>query len=164
MKKKSEAKNKKKTQDMKHPNRMMAFRQGIQKRAREMGHRISVDQFAAAAGITTSYWRMLERNQYDPRENLKERIAWVLNQKFEMVFPSVRGSSSSSEKTGIDKKIESPFNMYSEKSKTRTETKSIFEIIEDLVKKVPDEVWDEFPKDGASNLDHYLYGSPKKHR
>ena len=29
-------------------------------------------------------------------------------------------------------------------------------------KEVPDEVWEELPKDGAAEIDHYLYGSPKR--
>lgn len=39
--------------------------------------------------------------------------------------------------------------------------KSILEIIEDLSAKVPDESWAKLPKDGARNLDHYVYGAPK---
>jgi hypothetical protein len=27
---------------------------------------------------------------------------------------------------------------------------------------VPNEVWDTLPRDGASNVDHYLYGAPKR--
>ncbi len=40
--------------------------------------------------------------------------------------------------------------------------KSIFEEIREIVKDVPDEVWAQLPEDGSENLDHYLYGSPKK--
>ncbi len=28
--------------------------------------------------------------------------------------------------------------------------------------RVPDEIWEKLPVDGAENIDHYLYGSPKK--
>ncbi len=27
---------------------------------------------------------------------------------------------------------------------------------------MPDEVWKNIPRDGSENLDHYLYGAPKK--
>lgn len=38
----------------------------------------------------------------------------------------------------------------------------IWEIITDRMKTVPDEVFDRLPKDGASQVDHYLYGHPKR--
>ena len=28
--------------------------------------------------------------------------------------------------------------------------------------RVPDEVWETLPADGAENIDHYLYGAPKR--
>lgn len=28
--------------------------------------------------------------------------------------------------------------------------------------RVPEEVWDRIPADGAENIDHYLYASPKR--
>lgn len=39
---------------------------------------------------------------------------------------------------------------------------SIFEEIEKIVSEVPPEAWDEVPTDGSINVDHYLYGAPKK--
>jgi len=38
----------------------------------------------------------------------------------------------------------------------------IWEVITNLVKSVPDEVFDRLPKDGASQVDHYIYGLPKR--
>lgn len=38
----------------------------------------------------------------------------------------------------------------------------IWEVITDLMKDVPDEVFDRLPKDGASQVDHYIYGVPKR--
>jgi hypothetical protein len=38
----------------------------------------------------------------------------------------------------------------------------IWEVITDLMKNVPDEVIDQLPKDGASQVDHYIYGLPKR--
>ena len=40
--------------------------------------------------------------------------------------------------------------------------KPISEMIQDITKDVPDEVWETLPKDGAAEIDHYLYGSPKR--
>lgn len=34
--------------------------------------------------------------------------------------------------------------------------------LEAISKSVPDEVWEKLPTDGAENIDHYLYGAPKK--
>jgi len=38
----------------------------------------------------------------------------------------------------------------------------IWEIVRDIGASIPDEKWKEIPTDGAKNLDHYLYGAPKK--
>lgn len=43
-----------------------------------------------------------------------------------------------------------------------TNERPIWEVITDIVKDVPDEVFDRLPKDGASQIDHYLYGLPKR--
>lgn len=40
--------------------------------------------------------------------------------------------------------------------------KTLWDAIQDIVKDVPDEVWERLPTDGAEQHDHYLYGSPKK--
>jgi hypothetical protein len=41
-------------------------------------------------------------------------------------------------------------------------TRPIWEEIREIVKDVPDEEWDRLPRDGSLNVDHYLYGAPKK--
>lgn len=40
--------------------------------------------------------------------------------------------------------------------------KSLLEKIQDRVSNLSDETLEKLPVDGAENLDHYLYGSPKK--
>ena len=40
---------------------------------------------------------------------------------------------------------------------------TLWEMAQECVKDVPPEAWDELPPDGAFNLDHYLYGAPKKY-
>lgn len=39
---------------------------------------------------------------------------------------------------------------------------SLGELIDDCFKDVPPEVMDQLPADASTNLDHYLYGAPKK--
>lgn len=40
--------------------------------------------------------------------------------------------------------------------------KTIWQEIREIVKDVPDEEWERLPGDGSVNIDHYLYGAPKK--
>jgi hypothetical protein len=40
--------------------------------------------------------------------------------------------------------------------------KTLWDAIQDIVKDVPDKVWERLPTDGSEQHDHYLYGSPKK--
>lgn len=44
----------------------------------------------------------------------------------------------------------------------RNRRRPIWEVIVERSEKLPPEVWDELPTDGAINHDHYLYGAPKK--
>ena len=43
-------------------------------------------------------------------------------------------------------------------------SRHISEIIRERMSKVPAEVWATFPADGASEHDHYIYGTPKKNQ
>lgn len=38
----------------------------------------------------------------------------------------------------------------------------IWDKIGEIMRDVPDEVWTRIPTDGSINIDHYLYGAPKK--
>lgn len=38
----------------------------------------------------------------------------------------------------------------------------IWEAIQEIMKVVPDEVFNRLPEDGASQVDHYIYGLPKR--
>ena len=42
-----------------------------------------------------------------------------------------------------------------------TNERPIWEVITDIVKDVPDEVFERLPSDDASQVDHYIYGLPK---
>src|SRR4051794_35063175 len=44
----------------------------------------------------------------------------------------------------------------------KLDTRPIWEEIQDILKDVPDEVFDRLPQDGASQVDHYIYGLPKR--
>ena len=39
---------------------------------------------------------------------------------------------------------------------------TIWDKVKDRMEAIPSEAWDEVPMDGAANVDHYLYGAPKK--
>lgn len=40
--------------------------------------------------------------------------------------------------------------------------RSLWEMWQERLKDIPDEEWDNVPTDASVNLDHYLYGAPKK--
>jgi Arc/MetJ-type ribon-helix-helix transcriptional regulator len=40
--------------------------------------------------------------------------------------------------------------------------KPIWEVADELRKSIPQEKWDQLPVDGASQHDHYIYGTPKR--
>lgn len=42
------------------------------------------------------------------------------------------------------------------------EEKSIWDEIDEIVQSAPEGTWDSLPSDGSMNVDHYLYGAPKK--
>ena len=42
------------------------------------------------------------------------------------------------------------------------EAQPIWEWIAEQARNVPEEEWERFPKDGAAEVDHYLYGTPKR--
>lgn len=45
---------------------------------------------------------------------------------------------------------------------SRVEDLTIWEMVKDVILEVPAEAWEELPKDGSRNVDHYLYGDPKR--
>src|SRR4051794_5134812 len=45
---------------------------------------------------------------------------------------------------------------------TMPHRKPIWERAAELRKRVPAEEWDRLPADGSTQLDHYIYGSPKR--
>jgi len=49
-----------------------------------------------------------------------------------------------------------------ERTPPASNERPIWETITDMVKDIPDEVFDRLPKDGASQVDHYIYGLPKR--
>ena len=147
---------------MKHPNRMMEFRKAIQEKARKQGQRISVDEFARAVGITTSYWRMLEHGQYDPREDLKMKISRMLEKSVDHTFPYRKKYSSKNKSQEVNKSRESILAEFNFVLDPELQVKPIWEIAEELIKEIPEEEWKKIPTDASTQLDHYLYGSPKK--
>ena len=45
---------------------------------------------------------------------------------------------------------------------TGGERKSIWEVVDETNADLPADTWENVPTDGSINLDHYLYGAPKK--
>jgi Arc/MetJ-type ribon-helix-helix transcriptional regulator len=45
---------------------------------------------------------------------------------------------------------------------TATAHKPIWEVADELRRSIPEEEWDKLPVDGASEHDHYIYGTPKR--
>lgn len=39
---------------------------------------------------------------------------------------------------------------------------TIWAKVKDIIEEIPREEWEQLPADGSINVDHYLYGSPKK--
>ena len=40
--------------------------------------------------------------------------------------------------------------------------RSIWEVVDEINASLPADTWENVPIDGSINLDHYLYGAPKK--
>ena len=50
-----------------------------------------------------------------------------------------------------------------ENGKGEPHQKPYWEVIQDIMKDVPDEELEKLPKDGAAEIDHYIYGTPKRY-
>ena len=46
--------------------------------------------------------------------------------------------------------------------KRRRPPRPIWEMVEELLKDIPQEVQDSLPTDGSEQHDHYIYGTPKR--
>jgi hypothetical protein len=45
---------------------------------------------------------------------------------------------------------------------TNADRRSIWEVVDEINAGLPADTWENVPTDGSINLDHYLYGAPKK--
>ena len=45
---------------------------------------------------------------------------------------------------------------------TEADRRSIWEVVNEINAGLPADTWENVPTDGSINLDHYLYGTPKK--
>ena len=50
----------------------------------------------------------------------------------------------------------------SEQNRRGLDRRPIWEIVEEVNAGLPADTWDNVPTDGSINLDHYLYGAPKR--
>jgi hypothetical protein len=46
--------------------------------------------------------------------------------------------------------------------RTSVDRRSIWEVVDEINAGLPADTWENVPTDGSINLDHYLYGAPKK--
>ena len=68
-----------------------------------------------------------------------------------------RGVSASSYASEVlERELRSPENQ------DKSNQAPIWEVVTDIMNGVPDEVFDRLPKDAASQVDHYIYGLPKR--
>ncbi len=77
----------------------------------------------------------------------------------------IRGIGEFGGTTGELLRIEkvSEFNVLSVATVAETTARRpIWEIAEEVARRVPEEEWDKLPKDASVNLDHYLYGAPRR--
>jgi len=49
-----------------------------------------------------------------------------------------------------------------EEASAPSRERPIWEVITEISSQVPEEEWAKLPSDGSLNVDHYLYGAPKK--
>lgn len=49
-----------------------------------------------------------------------------------------------------------------EKYEEDSENQTLWEKVRHIIEEIPQEEWDKLPTDGSINVDHYLYGHPKK--
>ena len=66
------------------------------------------------------------------------------------------------EKVLREKSREAIRDLQKNSAASQVDERPIWEVITDVMKDVPDEVFDRLPKDGASEHDHYIYGTPKR--
>ena len=50
----------------------------------------------------------------------------------------------------------------SEPNRTGLDRRPIWDLVEEINAGLPADTWDNVPTDGSINLDHYLYGAPKR--
>ncbi len=78
---------------------------------------------------------------------------------------SIRGRGEFTQRKGRVKRIVSveEFSVHKAGSLPYDPTAPpVWEVIDDIMKDVPEEVLRKLPLDGAENHDHYIYGTPKK--
>ncbi len=49
-----------------------------------------------------------------------------------------------------------------QKTQPKEPKKTIWDVIDERIEKIPDEEWEKMPTDGSYQHDHYLYGTPKR--
>jgi hypothetical protein len=74
----------------------------------------------------------------------------------ETIFEKVK-TLSRNQQEEVLQIIETKFSLLQNK-----DSRPIWEVITEISEDIPDEEWDKIPNDSSINLDHYLYGAPRK--
>lgn len=69
---------------------------------------------------------------------------------------------SSEPETTADLRTASNLIKFLEEEETPASRKTIWEKMRESTDRIPAEEWEKMPTDGASQHDHYLYGTPKR--
>lgn len=64
----------------------------------------------------------------------------------------------------LDELVEEVLNflLFTKTRRTQPATKPVWELADEIVADIPEDVLNQLPTDGASQHDPYLYGSPKR--
>jgi hypothetical protein len=54
------------------------------------------------------------------------------------------------------------FLMFTRNTRYTQQQRPIWQVVQELMADVPSEILDQLPTDGASQHDHYIYGTPKR--
>ncbi|HEY9896489.1 MAG TPA: hypothetical protein V6D34_13955 [Candidatus Sericytochromatia bacterium] len=80
----------------------------------------------------------------------------------EIVDSQVQGNSFEDVTAKIQIKAKDYLEQLPADESPQTNDRPIWEIIDDLVKDIPEEELEKLPTDGAEQHDYYIYGTPKR--
>ena len=91
---------------------------------------------------------------------LLEELAAMVRHHLSAQLP--QPAVSSEPETAVDLRTASNLIKSLEEEETPASRKTIWEKMRESADRIPAEEWENMPTDGASQHDHYLYGTPKR--